>query len=183
MDKGWKMSITTKIGDTGKTQLFSGQFIWKDSLRPKLYGDIDELVCILGSARLQTENDETLAWLLRIQRLLFIVASECATLSSQLDKLEKRVDQAMVNELEGGISHYESSIDMPDGFIIPGGTVCACHIDHARAITRRCERRFITLIKEDYLKEDQLIIQIWFNRLSDFLWLLARFEEKYSLLL
>jgi cob(I)alamin adenosyltransferase len=64
---------------------------------------------------------------------------------------------------------------MPKGFIIPGGTPVAAHIDVARAVARRCERRVVALAEEGEIDNPALIV--WMNRLSDYLWLLARREE------
>ena len=72
-------SITTGAGDAGKTKLFSGEEVSKNSLRTDAYGTIDELESILGVARVHADRDDVREGLLYVQRTLFIVAAELAT--------------------------------------------------------------------------------------------------------
>ncbi len=169
------MSITTKVGDKGTTFLFSGEEVPKDSPRTEAYGDIDELVSVLGVARAQatrTEVSETLFW---VQVELFVVATELATERTHLALVRERIDAERLSRLEVRRDALEARIRMPSGFIIPGGTLCAASIDHARTIARRCERKAVGLYREGLIENTHLLV--WLNRLSDFLWLLARFDE------
>jgi len=168
-------SITTKVGDKGTTFLFSGEEVPKDSSRTDAYGDIDELVSVLGVARAQSQKTDVTEILFWIQVELFVVATELATETKSLAKVRERIDAARLAELDRKRDALESIIVMPKGFIIPGGTPVAALIDHARTIARRCERKAVGLARNGLIENPHLII--WLNRLSDFLWLLARYDE------
>ncbi|HMO50128.1 MAG TPA: cob(I)yrinic acid a,c-diamide adenosyltransferase [Kiritimatiellia bacterium] len=169
------MSITTKVGDHGTTFLFSGEEVAKDCPRTEAYGDIDELVSILGIARAQSEKPEVRETVFWIQVELFVVATELATETSSLALVRERMDARRVASLDERRERLERQITMPRGFIIPGGTLAAAVIDHARTVARRCERKAVGLARSGMIDNPDLLI--WLNRLSDFLWLLARFEE------
>lgn len=168
-------SITTKVGDKGSTYLFSGEEVGKDSPRTDAYGDIDELVSVLGVARAQTKKTEISDILFWVQVELFVVATELATEKKSLNLMKERIDASRLQQLDQRRDALEQRITMPSGFIIPGGTPVAAFIDHARTIARRCERKAVGLARAGLVENPHLII--WLNRLSDFLWLLARFEE------
>jgi cob(I)alamin adenosyltransferase len=175
-----RRSITTGAGDRGMTRLFSGEEVSKDSPRPEACGDVDELVAALGIARALVKKAPVRDAILYLQRSLFTVAAELATSRGRLDLLKKRVNAAMVRELDRKRAALERSIRMPRGFIIPGGSTGAAHLDHARAVARRCERKVVALAGGEIPDEHLLV---WMNRLSDYLWLLARQEEGRPLLL
>lgn len=168
-------SITTKIGDQGTTRLFSGEEVSKDSPRTDAYGDMDELVSVLGIARSVATRKDVRDRLEQIQRDLFIAGAELATSLEHAHLLEKRMDEAMVRDIDRKRKVVEGKIRMPRGFILPGATSAAAHIDHARTIARRCERKVVGLLEAGLIENRPMII--WFNRLSDYLWLLARLEE------
>lgn len=174
-------SITTKVGDKGTTFLFSGEEVPKDSPRTMAYGDLDELVSALGVARCHVQNGEVAADLLMIQRDLFIVGAELATAVDHIGLLKHRIGEAELKAFEARREALEARIAMPDGFIIPGGTGVpgAAYIDFARAIARRVERRAVRLQRAGLIDNPHLLV--WLNRLSDYLWLLARLEEGESL--
>jgi cob(I)alamin adenosyltransferase len=174
-------SITTKVGDRGTTFLFSGEEVPKDSPRTEAYGDLDELVSVLGVARCHALNEHVGESLLALQRDLFTAGAELATAIDHVDLLKQRVDEAALRAFEARRDELEKRIEMPDGFIIPGGSgsLAAAHIDHARTIARRVERKAVTLSRANLICNPHLLV--WLNRLSDYLWLLARFEEGRSL--
>ncbi|MFH0953903.1 MAG: cob(I)yrinic acid a,c-diamide adenosyltransferase [Verrucomicrobiota bacterium] len=173
-----RRSITTGLGDGGMTRLYSGEEVPKDSPRPDVCGDIDELVSALGLARAHAARKESREGVLHVQRSLFIVASELATSPEGTGLLEKRVDADMVKTLEGRRLTLESKVDIPRGFAIPGDSVAAAHLDLARAIARRAERKVVALLRGAEVRNEHLLV--WMNRVSDYLWLLARLEEKRS---
>lgn len=168
-------SITTRTGDKGTTHLFSGETVSKNSPQTNAYGDLDEVVSLLGIARSLTKNKEVIASLISLQRRLFIVGAELATSLEQVHLLRQRVDDAMLAALDQERDALEESLPPAKGFILPGGTPAAAHIDLARAVARRCERRAVGLMDQGLLANKTLIV--WLNRLSDYLWLLARAEE------
>ena len=170
-----RSSITTRVGDRGTTFLFSGEEVPKDCPRTEAYGDLDELVSVLGIARSLTASEEVREVLLRLQRDLFVAGSELATSPEHVPLLKSRIDAAKLANFEAERDAWERRIEMPKGFILPGGTPGAGHLDLARAIARRLERKIVRLQREKQI--DNVSLQVWINRISDFLWLLARFEE------
>ena len=175
------MSITTKVGDRGTTFLFSGEEVPKDSPRTSAYGDLDELVSVLGLARATTKRADVRAAVLDLQSELFVAGAELATSSRHVKLLKQRVDAARLADLEARRDALEKRIRMPAGFILPGGTLAAAHLDHARTLARRLERRVVGLTRRKLVRNPDLIV--WLNRLSDYLWLLARREEGPAVLL
>lgn len=170
-----RSSITTKVGDKGTTFLFSGEEVPKDSPRTEAYGDIDELVSVLGAARSLSAQPEIRDAVLALQRELFVAGSELATDAAHVRLLGQRIDARMLSAFEAQRDEWEQRIAMPSGFVVPGGTPAAAHLDHARAIARRAERKIVRLQREGLIDNPHLLV--WVNRLSDFLWILARFEE------
>ncbi len=166
-------SITTRVGDKGTTFLFSGEEVDKNSPRTEAYGDLDELVSALGIARCYARKSAK--DILKLQRELFIVGSELATSLRHVRLLAERVDASMLADFEKRREALEARIKMPKGFILPGGNVAGAYLDMARSISRRLERKVIGLVKLRLIRNKHLLI--WLNRLSDYLWLLARWEE------
>jgi len=169
-------SITTKTGDEGKTRLFSCELVPKNSPRLEAYGDIDELTCILGLARFHVGDPEIKKDILYLQRTLSTVAAELATTSAKLQKLPKRIDAAMLKDLEDKRETLEVITPIPKGFVVSGDCLPAAYLDFARTVARRCERKVVGLFKDKHI--DNKILIIWLNRLSDYLYLMARFIEK-----
>ena len=176
MQRRMKLSITTKTGDRGTTRLFSGEDVPKNSPRMDALGAVDELVSLLGVARCHAARPATRAALLEIQRELFTLASEFATTPAALPRLPRRVDAGFVAAMERRGRELEASVEYPAGFILPGASLAGAHLDHARAVARRCEREAVRLRDAGLLENPQALI--WLNRLSDVLWLLARSEEE-----
>ncbi|MCO5044170.1 MAG: cob(I)yrinic acid a,c-diamide adenosyltransferase [Verrucomicrobia bacterium] len=174
-------SITTKVGDKGTTVLLSGEVVDKDSPRTMAYGDLDELVSILGVARCHVKRADVSEEILFLQRNLFLAGAEMATTSEFVKMLRQRIEEPFLEEFEVRRDRWEHSIVMPKGFIIPGGSgsLAAAHLDHARAVSRRLERRAVRMARESLISNPAMMR--WLNRLSDFLWLLARAEEGESL--
>ena len=175
-----KISITTKTGDRGHTRLFSGEDVSKNSRRLDAYGDLDELVSLLSIARHKLQDQNLKQDILSLQRNLFIVGSELATTDKKLDTLPQRVDSSMLKSLEKEMKALEDSVEIPRGFVIPGNSLGASYLDYARAISRRLERKVAGLLEDKMLKNETLLV--WLNRLSDYLYLMARKEEKKFLL-
>lgn len=176
-----KFSITTKTGDRGLTRLFSGEKVLKNSPRLEAYGDLDELVSLLSVARHHLQNENLKDDILFLQRNLFNVASELATTNERLSRLKQRVDAPMLQELEKKRVALENQVEIPKGFVIPGGnSLSASYLDLARCVARRCERKIVGLLEQKEITNETVLV--WFNRLSDYLYLMARLEEKVPLL-
>ncbi len=174
-------SITTKVGDKGTTFLFSGEEVSKDCPRTETYGELDELVSVLGIARCHAGQDEVREAILDLQQTLFSAGAELATSIDHVDLLGQRIDEQILRAFDKRREELEVRVRMPDGFIIPGGTgsLVSAHLDHARTVARRLERRAVSLSRAGLVSNPHLLI--WLNRVSDYLWLLARFAEGHSL--
>ncbi len=174
------MSITTKKGDTGLSFLFSGERVKKNALRLETYGCLDELVSVLSIARHHVQEKETKENILYLQRQLFVIGSELATSPKGLSRLKIRIDQSALEFFDQKRITLESQTPIPRGFVIPGNSLGASYIDYARAISRRLERFTVSLKQKKELTNPYLLV--WLNRLSDYLYLLARKEERKPLL-
>ena len=173
-----KNTVATGGGDKGMTRLFSGEQVPKNSARTDAFGDLDELVSILGVARASSRHKNVQEALLDIQKNLFVVGSELATTADKAKRLLVRVDVEMVRDLDRKYKELQARIKRLEGFIIPGGNHAAAHIDVSRAIARRCERKVAGLVLSRAVRNQLMLV--WMNRLSNYLWLLARLEEGTS---
>lgn len=174
------MRIYTRRGDDGTTGLFHGGRVSKASQGPEAYGTVDEVVAALGVARAiaDTADPPMGAELLRIQRELFVVAAELATSPENRDKLEdgvSRVTDDMVTGTEAAIDRVEQRFGMPTEFVVPGGNPLAAHLDVARTIVRRAERRSVAYAEVGGLADSRVVVYL--NRLADYLYMLARAAE------
>ena len=171
-----KIKLYTKTGDSGETRLFGGDKISKDNLRVSSYGEIDELNSLLGVVRSAAlaESKSGLEEKLKImQNTLFDIGSELACVDQ--DKLEKLnlVSEAQVQELENWIDQADAACPALRNFILPGGTMINSFLHLARAVCRRAERSIVTLSKEEKVRS---LLLVYINRLSDLLFVLARYE-------
>lgn len=173
------MKIYTKTGDKGMTSLFGGKRVWKDDLRIDAYGSVDEINSFLGLAITEISDESIKAVLRKIQNDLFVVGSDLAypREAEKPNSKVTRVDASFFESLENEIDKFNS--DLPDlkHFILPGGTKGASFLHAARTICRRAERNVIKLSKNEEIGEN---ISIYLNRLSDFLFVLARYENHIS---
>ncbi|MCQ2344842.1 MAG: cob(I)yrinic acid a,c-diamide adenosyltransferase [Paludibacteraceae bacterium] len=170
------MKIYTKTGDHGSTSLIGGTRVGKNNIRINAYGTIDELNSFLGLLRAKTKNDNIKTTILDIQNTLFAVGANLAT---DTDKTElgnyAKIDRSKIEKLEQNIDAIQQILPPLTDFIIYGedelSAICHC----CRAIARRAEREIITLNQEVTLDEELLT---YMNRLSDFLFVLARLYTK-----
>lgn len=172
------MKIYTKRGDDGTTGLLYGGRIGKGDLRAEAYGTTDEAVAALGVARVHIADSQLADLVLRLQRELFVVGAELATATENAHKLtpgESQVTADMVDELERQIDAYSARIRMPQEFIIPGESRGSSFLDLARAVIRRAERRVVEAQTAGLVTNGELVRYL--NRLSDLVFVLARYEE------
>jgi cob(I)alamin adenosyltransferase len=166
------MKIYTKTGDAGETGLYGGERVKKFSKRVSSYGTVDEANSAIGLARAHgsdTELDEVLA---QLQNALFDVGADLATpIGSKFEKNLVRIDATDVENLEHLIDRFQEECPPWSNFIHPGGTAAAGALHLARAITRRAERDVLEL---ETLEESNHAVAVYLNRLSDFLFILAR---------
>ncbi len=166
------MKIYTKSGDKGETSLIGGKRVKKYNLRIQAYGTCDELNAWIGLLRDQEINADHQSFLMKIQERIFIIGSHLASLHDK--ELKSKLPKVQVNHvvhIEDQIDLMEKDLPIMTNFILPGGNqvVSYCHL--ARTVCRRCERHVIELADSDFV--DPVIIQ-FFNRLSDYLFVLSR---------
>jgi cob(I)alamin adenosyltransferase len=169
--------IYTKTGDDGTTGLLFGGRIPKDDLLTDAYGTTDEAVAALGLARATTSTEAMAADLLALQRELFVVGADLATNPHERAKLQPEISlvtDAMVRRLERRIDDLVEQRPLPEVFIVPGANSASAAIDLARAIVRRAERTVVAL--EHAQREVNPEVRRYLNRLSDLLFVLARWE-------
>ncbi len=164
------MGITTKTGDDGTTGLWSGQRLPKDDPRVEAMGEVDELSTLLGFARLAARLPATAEALEALQRDLFRAGGEIASTDPAFDRPIQSWDESSIS---GRIAELEARIPL-SGFVLTGRTEAAARIDLARAAARRLERRVVALARAVPVSD---ILRRWLNRLSDYLFMLARSEE------
>jgi cob(I)alamin adenosyltransferase len=170
------MKVYTKTGDRGETSLIGGERTGKDDLRIEAYGTIDELNASLGLAIAhlpQVSFEDVRAELVAIQRELFAIGSELASISEKTSRgiTVVPVDADAVASLEKLIDLYDNELPALRNFILPGGRIPTSALHLARTICRRAERSIIALTNE-YDVNPELIKYI--NRLSDLLFTIAR---------
>jgi cob(I)alamin adenosyltransferase len=172
------MKVYTKTGDKGTTALFGGTRVPKDHIRIESYGTVDELNSYIGLVRDQEINNHYKEILIAIQDRLFTVGAILATppdketLKNGKPRLNiPKIIEDDIELLENEIDSMESSLPQMTHFVLPGGhsTVSYCHI--ARCVCRRAERLAVHLDHNEPI--DELVIK-YLNRLSDYLFVLAR---------
>ena len=173
------MSIATKTGDNGTTALMYGRRVPKNHPRVEAYGAVDELNAALGLARSTAAQDFVSGNLLAIQKELVTLMGELAVANEDLERYVKGgfslVTPAMTAKLDELVKEIEAQNISFKGWATPGATQNSAALDVARTVCRRAERRVCDLQAAGELKNDEVII--FLNRLSDLLWLFARWVE------
>lgn len=164
--------VYTKTGDKGTTSLVGGVRIKKSDIRLEAYGTVDELSAHLGLLAAMMTGDDNRPTIIRIQNNLFNVCTHLATDQSQTPLYPS------AHLAEGETAFLEQEVDrlmalLPErqGFILPGGTQAAAQAHVARTVCRRAERRIAALAEAATVGEE---IQQYVNRLSDYLFVLAK---------
>jgi cob(I)alamin adenosyltransferase len=169
------MKIYTRTGDAGETGLFGGARVGKDDPRVEAYGTVDELNACLGVVRALGASAETDESLLQIQSDLFTLGAELACLPGKEEKLRMTMlREADIARLEGWIDRSEASLEPLRNFVLPGGCTSAAELHRARTVCRRAERRTLTAGRTSPVRPE---VVIYLNRLSDLLFVLARYEN------
>lgn len=171
------MKIYTKTGDKGKTSLLGGTRVSKSDYRIEAYGTVDELNSCLGLVS-DLDTDKTRVEFIRnIQSRLFTVGSSLAAETSRAKEFKPDLNENDITSLELAIDEMNKVLPTMKNFIIPGGhqLVSTTHI--ARTICRRAERLVIRIAETEDIEE---IIIRFLNRLSDYLFVLAR-KQGYDL--
>ena len=165
------MKIYTKTGDEGTTALFGGKRVSKADDRINAYGTVDELNSWMGLVRDQEVNRSRGSVLIEIQNALFVVGAMLAAEPGNTKLKVPTLTEEHIALLEQEIDAMDATLPPMRQFILPGGhpSVSYCHI--ARTVCRRAERLVIALREHEDLN---LILVKYLNRLSDFLFVLAR---------
>lgn len=172
------MKIYTRTGDTGETGLFGGVRVGKDDPRVEAYGTVDELNACLGVARALGVSAKTDAQLLQIQSDLFTTGAELACVPGKEDKLRLTLlGESDGTRLEGWIDEAEAPLAALKNFVLPGGNPSAAELHRARTVCRRAERRALTAGRVSPIRPE---IVVYLNRLSDLLFVLARYENNVA---
>jgi cob(I)alamin adenosyltransferase len=165
----------TKTGDRGETSLLGGTRVAKDHLRVAAYGDVDETNAAIGAVRAVAEErlDRVLA---TIQKDLFAIGAQLADPTHRVTsrRAKAAVTAGQVRRLERLIDAREARLSPLRSFVLPGGTPAAALLHQARTVCRRAERSVVSLARAADI--DPRIV-VYLNRLSDALFVLARFEN------
>lgn len=170
------MKIYTKAGDAGLTGLLGGGRFAKDDPRIDAYGTVDELNAAIGVARAASPDPDSDARLARVQADLFVVGSALAD-PAPSGPFHGAVKADHAATLEAWIDELEATLDPLRQFILPGGSPAAASIHLARTVCRRAERMVVRLARHPGESVPAEVI-VYLNRLSDFLFVLARAVNK-----
>src|SRR5581483_734967 len=163
--------IYTKTGDKGQTSLLGGTRVPKHHIRIEAYGTVDELNSWIGLLRDGVSDEHIKAVLIDTQDRLFTVGSSLASDPEKSKMKIPHLAESDITMLEKEIDTMDDVLPEMKSFVLPGGheLVSRCHI--ARCVCRRAERRVIHLAENE--KVDEIIVR-YLNRLSDYLFMLAR---------
>ena len=161
----------TKTGDDGTTSLSKGERVSKDSPRIAAIGSLDETNSAIGVAMAQNTVEEIAGILKEIQNVLFNVSGELAVVDKKLDLISSKDIQF----LESNIHKLNSSLPLLKEFIFPGGSSASAHLHLARSICRRAERDLVAFGQHESINP---LFLTYLNRLSDFLFVAARYQNK-----
>lgn len=166
--------IYTRGGDKGETSLGDGSRVGKQDLRVAAYGTVDETNGVVGLARLHTQGEAD-AMLARIQNDLFDLGADlCTPEGGRKAEGALRIVDAQVDRLEREIDRMNAELEPLTSFILPGGTAASAHLHLARTVARRAERLMCDLAEKE---EVNPVAIRYINRLSDHLFVLARWEN------
>lgn len=170
------MKIYTKTGDQGETGLLGGKRVAKDDGTIEAVGALDETNCLLGVVLAGEVSPDGAARILWIQQDLFVIGAAVAAAQST-SKGRLSVSEARIGDLEKSIDELEAQLPPLDAFILPGGLPVSAALHHARAVCRRAERSLVALRRTTEDADWLALELIYLNRLSDLLFVMARFEN------
>lgn len=167
------MKIYTKTGDTGQTSLWGGKRVTKSHIRIESYGTLDELNSHIGLVAAYPVNELRKTLLHRIMDRLFIIGSYLAA-DPDNEKVNASIPafkQQDIDDLELAMDEMDTALPKMKYFILPGGSVEVAQAHIARTVCRRAERLVVALKDTE---EVEPMVLIYLNRLSDYLFVLAR---------
>ncbi len=170
--------ITTGTGDAGYTGLLGSERVAKYDPRPDTFGTVDEATSALGLARATTQDPKVKEIIYRVQNELYLLMGELATTPENYEKMGLRMTADHVQWLEQVEESLKQEVEIPNKFIIPGDTLDGAALDLARTIIRRAERMAVKLLHDGVIQNGEVIRYL--NRLSDLVFILARYIEVKS---
>lgn len=162
--------VYTRTGDRGKTSLYTGERVSKDSLRVEAYGSVDEADSILGQARAFAVHENVKSTIYKLQKDLWMLMADVASVGN-----EPNIKPEDVTELERLIDSYTESLQPLDHFLVPGETKSESFLNAARSVVRRAERAMWRLNESEPVNEVDIR---YLNRLSDLCFTLGRYESE-----
>ncbi len=170
--------IYTRLGDKGKTGLASGERVEKDDIRVEAYGSVDELNSVIGWCLPAADSEKIRNLFIKLQKDLLVLGADLATppIGKWANKV-RRIDDGNVEFLEQIIDTLERDLPPLKQFLLPGGTELSCRVHIARVVCRRAERNTVKALRERPINP---IVVRYLNRLSDLLFVLARFINLQS---
>jgi cob(I)alamin adenosyltransferase len=170
------MKVYTKTGDLGETALYGGKRLSKSDIKIESYGTVDELNAAIGVVVALLNEKKMLPdvaqQLITIQSRLFDLGTHLAAQTEKRNLILPDINETHIEQLEIQIDKWEETLPPLKNFILPGGSLIASHTHIARTVCRRAERQAVLL----HLQEPVLPVIIkYLNRLSDYLFVLARY--------
>src|SRR5438477_142997 len=170
--------VTTGEGDTGYTGLLGEQRVPKYDPRPDTFGTVDEATSALGLARAAATDPHVKQIIFQVQQELYLLMGELATPAENYEKIGLRMTPEHVRRLEEVEESLKSEVEIPNKFIIPGDTLDGAALDLARTIIWRAERMAVKLLHDGIIQNGEVVRYL--NRLSDLIFILARYIEVKS---
>lgn len=165
----------TGAGDDGFTGVLGRERVPKYALRPEAYGTVDEASAFLGLARAQAANEQVRGLILSIQRDLYNLMADLATLPESTTR-PPWLPAERLAWLEEQTDALGAEVEMPRAFIVPGDSTGGAMLEVARTVVRRAERLVARLAHEGELRDDTPLKYL--NRLSSLLFVMARVEDQ-----
>lgn len=174
--------VYTRTGDQGMTDLVGGERVAKDSLRIESYGTVDELQSVLGMLRAALSESievgdarEIVGHIHRVQQDLFDLGSTLSTPPQHMARVKNPITPERIAWLEETMDRWNEELPALRSFVLSGGGRFSALGHVARTVCRRCERTVLRLAREEEVPPEPLR---YLNRLSDFLFVLARHLAK-----
>ncbi|CAN2327288.1 Cob(II)alamin adenosyltransferase [Fusobacterium sp. oral taxon C10] len=168
--------VYTKRGDKGETDLLGGSVARKDSLKVESYGCVDEASSFIGLARYYCKNKVIKERLKEVQNKLLVLGGFLASDERGKEIMKDQIKEEDIKLLEEYIDEYNQKLPPLKHFILPGDEEVATHFHVARTVVRRAERRIVSLTAQE--PDLNPLIQKYVNRLSDLMFVLARYLEE-----
>lgn len=165
--------VTTRNGDSGKTNLAKGEKVLKSDDIIHALGEIDELSSVIGVCLAVSDDSSISSYLMKIQNNLFDIGGH---ISMNLND-NSIVNSEMISELENQINFLNEDLDPLKEFILPSGNQFSANLHVARAVARRAERSTVQLYIDSLVNNPVIM---YLNRLSDYFFVLSRYYNKQN---